>query len=296
MVVALATPVRGSAQLVTSFAELPLRINRDDHVRVVDQSGAKVTGRVVSFGRDGLSIATDGGERRFADESVRRVDRRGQSKARGALIGAGALLVVGLVGCPEDSAKGCPVFAALLWGAPMGTLVGAWVPSWHAVYRAPANRAPANARAARGDQVSLLEDLGMRVNLGDHLIVESATGVTTNGNLSRLADDAFALKTTDSESTQFTRETVRRVSVLARRTRLGTLLGFAAGSLLCLPGAGSDWVDAVVLCGGLGAGVGAIAGHTIHTSTVVYPDKAARISVSPAISRGGAGLRATLRF
>lgn len=160
LAVTFATPTVARAQEVQSFAELPLRINRDDQVRVVDQSGAKVTGRVVGFGRDGLAIRTDGSERRFADETVRRVERSGQSKARGALIGAGTLLVVGLVGCPKDSASGCPVFAALLWGAPLGTLIGAWVPSMHPVYRAPAKPAEAAPpRAAGGVRASLMNDL-----------------------------------------------------------------------------------------------------------------------------------------
>ncbi len=97
LAVALVAPAV-SAQTVDSFRQLPLRINRDDNVRVVEQSGVKVTGRVVSFGRDGLTIQTDGVARQFGEAAVRRVDLSGQSKWRGALIGAGTMLVVGLAG------------------------------------------------------------------------------------------------------------------------------------------------------------------------------------------------------
>ncbi len=46
LAVALAAPAV-SAQTVDSFRQLPLRINRDDNVRVVEQSGANVTGEAV---------------------------------------------------------------------------------------------------------------------------------------------------------------------------------------------------------------------------------------------------------
>jgi hypothetical protein len=102
----------------------------------------------------------------------------------------------------------------------------------------------------------------MRVNLGDHLSVESMAGATTKGDLSRLSDDAFTLdNSADVERREFTRETVRRVAVVRGHARLGTPLG-----------------------------------AVIHTSTDVYPGNQARLSLSPVISRDGGGLRATLRF
>lgn len=299
----LAAPVVARAQQVQSFADLPLRINRDGRVRVVDQSGAKVIGRVVGFGRDGLSITTSGGERRFADETVRRVDRSGMSKARGALIGAGTFLIIGLTGCPEDSARGCPVFAALLWGAPLGTLIGAWVPSMHEVYRAQPNRPPSVARPARGATPSLLEDLGMRVNLGDRLIIESASGGTTEGVLKGLDDDALTLgDKIESSNARFARENIRRVTVQRSHVRRGTLLGFLAGSAWGMALVASDtalkdeWIDAMVLLGGPGAAVGALVGRMVHRRTVVYPAEAPRVTFTPVIIRDRVGVRASLRL
>lgn len=301
MVVALATPLHGSAQLVTSFAELPLRINRADQVRVVDQSGARTTGRVVSFGRDGLSITTDNGERRFADESVRRVDRRGRSKAKGALVGAGVFAVLGAVACSKNETSGCeawPVLDALFFGAPLGMLVGSWVPSMRPVYRAPVNRASATAPAGRGGKANLLEDLGMVVNLGDHVLVESSKGVRTEGSLRSLGEDAFTVENADdSELTPFARETVLQVSLRRGHARQGTLLGFVAGAIAgCAVSGGEECVDGAIMLGGMGAGVGAIIGAVIHTSTVVYPAKGTRVSLSPALYRGRPGLKATLRL
>ena len=303
LALALAAPVEGRAQQVQSFADLPLRINQNDRVRVVDQSGAKVIGRVMSFGRDGLSITTSGGERRFADETVRRVDRSGMSKARGALIGAGTFLVIGLAGCPEDSASGCPVFAALLWGAPLGTLIGAWVPSMHGVYRAQPNRPPRAARPARGATPSLREDLGMRVNLADRLIIESASGTTTEGALKGLDDDALTLgDRLEFSDRRFARENIRRVTVQRSHVRRGTLFGFLAGSAWGLAMVASDtslkdeWMDAMVLLGGPGAAAGALVGRMIHTRTVVYPAEAPRMTFMPAINGDRVGVRAILRF
>lgn len=295
VVVVLATPSRGISQSVTSFTDLPLRVNRGDQVRVLDQSGARTTGRVVSFGRDGLTLATDGGERRFAGESVRRVDRRGPSKAKGAIYGIGVVAIIQLAAFPKDCPGSCPLVVGVFSGPTLGSLVGAWVPSMHLVYRAPALRAPGSARAARAGNASLLDDLGMHVNLGDHLSVQSTSGVTTAGSLKSLADDSFSI-----DSAQFTRETVRRVSLRRRHTRVGALLGFVAGAAWGMASADSSDHGEQFLGFYLGgvpvAGLGALVGRLFVTSTVVYPEKEARVSVSPVISRGGAGVRATLRF
>lgn len=220
------------------------------------------------------------------------------------------MLVVGLVGCPKDSASGCPVFAALLWGAPLGTLIGAWVPSMHAVYRADANRPSNAAPGAGGGRASLLNDLGMRVNLGDKVTLEMVSGETATGTLTTLYDDgltlcgdtncqptgAFAAYTGGPAATRYRREEIRRVTVTHKPTRKATLIGFLTGAVACLPAAGSDWVDAIVLCGGMGAGVGALVGAGIHHTTVVYPATEARVSFSPTLMRDRVGMRVSYRF
>lgn len=309
IVVALNAPLAG-AQSVESFAQLPLRINAGDDVRAIDQSGARVTGRVVSFGRDGLMLRTDDGDRRFTPATTQRIAVRSSSKARGALIGAGTFLVIGLVGCPEDSAEGCPVFAALLWGAPLGTLIGAWAPSMHTIYRSSASHPSNDAPEVRGP--SLLNNLGMRVNLNDKLTVETIAGESSRGTLTMLADDwlelcesgdcrqqgAYARLANTASPSRFSRENIRRVSVTHSSTRKATLIGFLAASVACLPSAGNDWPDAFVLCGGLGAGIGALVGVRMHHTTVVYPAAPAdaHVSFAPMMQRERVGLRVGYRF
>jgi len=298
------------AQTVETFRQLPLLINRDDVVRVLDQAGTKVTGRVASFARDGLTLRTDAGDRRISADAVRRLDLSSSSKARGALIGAGTMLVVGLVGCPKDSATGCPVFASLLWGAPLGSLIGAWVPSMHTVFRAPTSRSPITAPTAGNDKGSLLEDLGLRVNRGDKLTVETVSGASSTGSLTLLDDDWLTICSGGpcgnaslsanyaggAAASRIDRNSLRRVSVTHTATRKATLIGFLAASVACLPSAGNDWPDAFVLCGSMGAGVGALIGVSIRRSTVVYPASESRASITPTVLADRMGIRASYHF
>lgn len=309
LIMMLAAPL-ARAQTLDTFEQLPLRINAGSTVRIVDNAGAKVTGRVAAFGDDGLTIRTEAGDRRFGAEAVRRVDVSGQSKARGAWIGAGTMLLVGLVGCPKDSASGCPVFAALLWGAPFGTLVGAWIPSMHVAYRAPAGAAARPAAPAPHRGGSLLYDLGMRVDVDNMLTVETVSGASQTGRLIVLDHDELSLcsatvcsptggATGDlvvGQVTRVGRDEIRRVTLTTHPVRKATLIGFVAASVACIPGAGNDWVDAIVLCGGMGAGVGALIGRGIQTTSVVYPAPAPRVSITPALVNHQVGLRARYQF
>lgn len=295
--VVLTEPAVAQARNGASFAELPLRIDRDDQVRVVDMTGAKHTGRVLSFGRDGLTISTGDAPRLFAEPDVRQVYRSAASTGRGALIGAGVFTLVGAAVCDNSSVgAACPFLFGLTFGAGTGALVGAWIPSMHTVYRAPSTQASARPRAASPAAPSLLDDLGMAVNLGDRLTVEPISGGASSGTLSWLSGDGFGIRSGASEELSFTRGNVRRVSVLRSRARLGTLVGFAALSALCLPSAGSDWPDALLLCGGPGAGLGALVGRAFRRATVVYPASTPRLSVSPALGRAGAGVLVRYRF
>lgn len=296
---ALVSPAAAGTQMVPSFRDLPLRIDRGDQVRVVDASGAKTAGRVVSFGRDGLTVQSDGGVRTFSESSVHGVDRAGSSRARGALVGAAVFTLVGAAVCDSSASVGaaCPFVFGVVFGAPLGALAGAWTPSMHAVFRAVA--APAGARPDLGRDVraSLMEDLGMAVNLGDRVSVETVSGDTRTGILSWLADDGFGVAARgDTGQQDFTRESVRRVSVVRSRAKLGTLVGFVAFSALCLPDAGSEWPDALALCGGPGAGIGALVGSRIVHAAVVYPAQAVRLSVGPVMVQQHLGVRVSYRF
>jgi len=296
---ALLLPGTAAAQRVPSFSDLPLRIDRGDRVRVVDGSGVKTAGRVGSFGRDGLTLQYDGGVRTFSETAVRRVDRAGSSKGRGALIGAGLLTLVGAAVCDSGASVGaaCPVIFGLAFGAPLGALAGAWTPSMHTVFRAPDAPAGTRTDVSRRANASFLEDLGMAVNLGDRVSVETVSGDTQTGRLAWLGDDGFGVTARgDAAQRDFARETVRRVSVLRSRAKLGTLVGFVAISALCLPDAGSEWPDALALCGGPGAGIGALVGSRMVKETIVYPAHAVRLSIRPAMVQHRVGVRVSYRF
>lgn len=77
-----------SAQVVATFADLPLRLNIGERVTVEDRSGAAVKGTVQRLTSEEIVVTTTGGERVFTRASVSRIQRRGDSLRNGMLIGA----------------------------------------------------------------------------------------------------------------------------------------------------------------------------------------------------------------
>jgi hypothetical protein len=138
------------------------------------------------------------------------------------------------------------------------------------------------------------EDLALRVKLDDQLQVEDQSEVRTNGRLTQLTRDAIAIQTEAGEK-HFTRENVRQVAVRRQPIRMTTLIGAGAGAAI---GAGAactgedreECVDAPILAGAVGAGVGLVVGALIHKTTIVYPKPEKRTFVVPAISRGAVGV------
>lgn len=305
LAVGMIAPSLGDAQRVQTFAELPLRINTDDRVRVTDAAGAKVLGRVHRFGRDGLVLATNAGERTLAPGDVRGLDVRGPSTKRGALVGAGVFAVLGAVACSQNEKSGCwswPVLDAVFFGAPLGLLVGSWIPSMRPVYAAGASPAgQPRDRATVGTGPSLRESLGMRVNQGDRLAVLNSSGVEMLGSLRALDDDALTLGGPTGLETVFTRETLRRVALARGHGRRGAWIGFlvGAGSGAAFSCTGDDTAecpDAIIMLGGMGAGAGAIIGAISRTEHVVYPVKEQSLSVAPMLQRERVGVRVSYRF
>ena len=66
-----------SAQVVATFADLPLRLNIGDGVTVEDRSGAAAKGTVLRLTPDEIVVTAKGAERVFPRASVRRIQRRG---------------------------------------------------------------------------------------------------------------------------------------------------------------------------------------------------------------------------
>ena len=301
----LAAPSHGSAQAVLSFEDLALRVNLGDRLRVEDQSGVKATGRLTRLTSDEIAIQTAAGEKRFTHDTVRAVAVRGHSFGKGALIGAGVFAVLGAVAtCSHEGGAGCG-FIGLLGAAPIGAgvglAIGALIPRMTPVYRAPEDRVSVQpSRATSGVQPSLLEDLALRVNLDDRLLVEDALGGRTTGRLTRLTADEIALQTAAGEK-RFTRETVRQVAVRHQPLRMAVLIGAGAGAVIgavaaCTGPNREECADAPIIAGALGAGLGLAVGALIHTTTIVYPEPEKRTFIVPAISRDGVGVRVSRRW
>jgi hypothetical protein len=301
----LLAPSQGSAQVLQSFDDLALRVNLDDQLRVEDQAGLEATGRLTRITRDEMAIQTESGEKRFTRDGVRAVALRDYALRTGALIGAGAVAVLGVVAtCSHEGGENC-VFIGLFGGAPIGAgvglAIGALIPQMKPVYRAPGDRVSIQPLgAAGGVRASLLQDLALRVNLNDHLRVEDQSGGRTTGRLMRLTDDDITIQT-DAGEKRFTQEAVRQIAVRHRPLRMAVLIGAGAGAAAgavaaCTGQDREECADAPIMAGALGAGLGLAVGALIHTTAIVYPEPEKRTFVVPLISRGTIGVRVSRRW
>jgi hypothetical protein len=121
----------------TMLEELALRVNLDDQLQVEDQSGARVTGRLVHLTADEMTLLTDAGERRFRRELVRHVAVRRRPLRQAVLAGAGVGAAAGAIAaCTGSSREECvdaPIMAGAL-GAGVGLAVGALLHTTTVVY------------------------------------------------------------------------------------------------------------------------------------------------------------------
>lgn len=138
-----------SAQEVTSFADLPLRLNTGDQVTIETRSGVSVAGRVVRMAPEQLAVTgPDARERVFAAAEVQRVRRRGDGLGNGVRIGA---IAGGAIGCGvfgafsgEFRASDCAQ-SVLIFGA-VGAGLGLAVDAMHTGETTVFQTAPASAR------------------------------------------------------------------------------------------------------------------------------------------------------
>jgi hypothetical protein len=301
----LVAPSQGSAQVLRSFEDLALRVNLDDQLQVEDRSGVEATGRLTRLTRDEIAIQTKAGEKRFTRDSVGAVAVGSHALRKGAIIGAGVVAVLGAVAtCSHEGGGNCVIvglFGAAPIGAGVGLAVGALVPQMKPIYRAPEDGVSVRpTRAAGGVQASLLEDLGLRINLDDRVRVDDQSGGRTTGRLTRLTADEIALQTATGEI-RFTRETVRQVALRHRPLRMAVLIGAVAGAAAgavaaCTRQEREECADAPIMAGALGAGLGLAVGALMHTTTIVYPEPEKRTFVVPAISRDAVGIRVSRRW
>ena len=156
---ALSPPSPGGGQ-AGLFEDLALRVNLDDQLRVEDQSGATITGRLTRLTSAEITIKTDAGEKQFTREAIRQVALRKRPVRMAVLVGAGVGAAAGAIAaCTGDDREECPdapILAGAL-GAGVGLVVGALMPRATIVYPEAQKRtyvSPVVGRGAVGIVVS----------------------------------------------------------------------------------------------------------------------------------------------
>lgn len=298
-------PAQGLAQVLQSFEDIALRVNLGDRIEAEDHTGNRIAGQVIGLRRGEIAVQTGAGEVRLARDTTRQIAVRGHSLARGALIGTAVFAVLGAVAvCYHEGGATCAIvgpLGAAPVGAGIGLAAGAVIPTATTVYRAPGRGLPSQTGPSGGDgQASLLEDLGLRVNVGDRIRIQDRAGTIVVGRLIGLATQEMAVHTATGLR-RFARQDISQIALRRRPVRMAVLIGATAGVVAgvlaaCTGPERSECADAPILSGGLGAGLGLAAGALVQTTTIVFPEPETRISVVPIVARGGAGVRLKLAW
>jgi hypothetical protein len=106
---------------------------------------------------------------------------------------------------------------------------------------------------------------------------------------------------TNAGEKHFARETLRQVAVRHRPLRVAVLIGAAAGAATgavaaCTGPEREECVDAPIMAGALGAGLGLAVGALMSRTTVVYPEAKTGARVWPVISPDVVGIQVGLRW
>ncbi|HSP33238.1 MAG TPA: hypothetical protein VLU46_02860 [Thermoanaerobaculia bacterium] len=144
------------------------------------------------------------------------------------------------------------------------------------------------------------DTLARRLDAGDRLRVEVQAGDAISGRFVRADADTITIDAGAGERT-FARSDVRTIRVRARSAGRGALAGLGGGmvwgaALECTGGKNSECPDAVLMVGGLGAGLGAIVGAFIPRTTTVYAAPGAHASFAPVIAQHAIGIQARIRW
>src|SRR5262245_60347776 len=151
-----------AAQTVpSSFKDMQFLVKPGDRVTVVDETGAKITGRISELDASTLSIAAAAGPRRFTEDDVmvvrqRRADPLKNGARIGAAVGAGMGLITELSCGGNDEycgQAGWVTLGSTLWGLGVGVFTDALLKTPTAVFR----RGP---RTMSGWTVSPIVDRG----------------------------------------------------------------------------------------------------------------------------------------
>jgi hypothetical protein len=153
---------------VSSFENLPGRVQSGDTLSVTDATGTRIQGRLVNVSATSLELSYRGARRAFTIADIREIRRREpDGRWNGALIGLAAGSGAGLLSIPVTCGtndKECGAIVGLLFvpiGAAIGTVTGAMIDGRMAkstlLYRGPASTpraalslAPLVGRRSRG--------------------------------------------------------------------------------------------------------------------------------------------------
>jgi len=140
--------------------------------------------------------------------------------------------------------------------------------------------------------------------------VTTASGGKMKGKLLELSDSSFTMLV-GRERRTLQKSEIQEVSEIHRHAGKGALIGTGIGAAFGVVGMIAGCADCgvetvgyavigAIVYGGIGAGIGALAGAATQTERVVYRapthQSAARVTVSPLVSKRGAGLNLALQF
>lgn len=292
--IALAQPSLAPAQ-TTPLGRLGPWINLDDQIRVTGADGEQVTGRLVGLTHDDLVVRTPAGQRRFSAD-VRAIAVRRRPLRTPILVGAGAGVAAGVAAaCTGSDRSECadgPLILGAL-GAGVGAVYGLVRARWQAVPPVAAGRETMPAW-----QPGPLDELALRVNVGDRVQVTDESGIRSNGRVVRLTGRELGLETTQGD-VSLSAGRVREVRVRRYPMRIGALVGAAAMTiaLAASPHCRSEDSDCQPLAAlPIGAGVGGAVGALIPRMAPVFRASQAQAAVVPVVGRGRYGVGASLRW
>jgi ribosomal protein L24 len=227
-------------QPARSFLDLQQRLHSGNTVYVIDNTGSERKGKIVDVSPSALVLDVNGIRRRMEQDSVRQVQRFGDSLWNGLLIG----VAVGTPGmliadptyerCKNDPQKLCAnlqtgqrVVALGIMGA-VGAGIDALIRGRNQVYLAPGQtlQSATGAQAVAGS----FEELQVRVKIGDTVYVIDGSGQETKGRVGLLSAASLQL-TLNGNRRDFPESDVTRIERRRRDSvRNGVLIGIGSGA------------------------------------------------------------------
>ena len=149
--VAVVASACATAPRARAFPDLPRYIDPGSTIHLTEASGAKTTGTLESLSPTSLAILADGARREVPEPQVVRVARPARRVGRGALLGLGLGVVIGLAQpgpkptanpLIDTQAAGLEFISAGVIGSVVGAIGGAIFKGARTVYEAPSKRDP----------------------------------------------------------------------------------------------------------------------------------------------------------